>query len=192
VHVQGCGRRCAGCFNPETHDPAAGREVTPVALAAEIAAAAAAATAIGFEGVTVSGGEPFDQAAELHSLLAALRDLAPSLSVLVYSGYTRAELEAMPAPGARAALALVDVLIDGPYLAARAVEDGVRGSANQVVHFLTSRYGPADFAARPGAFEVRVGPGGALALTGFPPERVRRALREAAGGGRRNHERGLI
>ena len=44
----------------------------------------------------------------------------------------------------REILARVDVLIGGRYEEGRPVGEGLLGSANQRVHFLTGRYGPGD------------------------------------------------
>lgn len=193
VHVQGCSRRCPGCFNPETQDPCGGWDMSPQALAERVTDAVRAAGAVGpaMEGVTVSGGEPLEQAEALLDFLRRLRRRAPTsppdgsvsapdLSVVLYSGFTRAEIACTPL--GRQILELTDVLIDGPFVQAQAVDDGVRGSANQTVHFLTSRYGPPDFPRRSGSFEVKVQPDGTVAVTGFPPVGVREAIARSVRG----------
>ncbi len=157
--VQGCPLACPGCWNPDTWSPAR-RDLRAVdALAATILATP------GIEGVTFSGGEPFTQAGALAALAAQVR--AAGLSVFVFTGYERA---ALTTPSHRALLALADVLVTGPYIAAeRATGLTWRGSANQQVHFLTHRYGPGDMES--GAeVEVHLGPDGTLTLTGFPTE----------------------
>ena len=54
-YVQGCPHRCPGCHNPQTWDPAGGREMTLSDLRQLILGAD------GIDGVTFSGGEPFAQ-----------------------------------------------------------------------------------------------------------------------------------
>jgi hypothetical protein len=69
----------------------------------------------------------------------------PDNAVMVFSGYTLAELRARP--DAAPLLALTDLLVDGPYDRARPEPPppaGRRwiGSTNQVMHHLTGAYAP--------------------------------------------------
>lgn len=167
LHVQGCTLACPGCFNPQTHDPAAGQPFEPATLLADLMAGTPDIT-----GLTVSGGEPLQQAAAVSALLRAARTVG--LGTIIYSGYTLAEIPGLP--DGPAVLAATDVLIDGRYRADLPCTDGYRGSTNQTLHFLTDRYSPADFPPQPGAFEAEVGADGAVSLRGFPDAAVRRAL----------------
>ncbi len=91
------------------------------------------------DGLTVSGGEPFAQVRGLAGLLAEARRL--SLSTLVFTGFTFRDLTARRARDSFVADALdrIDVLVDGLYNHALNDSRGLRGSSNQVVHFLTGR-----------------------------------------------------
>jgi anaerobic ribonucleoside-triphosphate reductase activating protein len=155
--VQGCPLACPGCWNPDTW-AFQRRDVRTVdELAAEIAATP------GIEGVTFSGGEPFAQASALAVLAARVR--ASGRSVFVFTGHA---LEALTQPAQRALLAQTDVVVSGPYVEAESAPGLTwRGSANQQVHFLTDRYGPADMEGV-GEVEVHIGPEGGLTVTGFP------------------------
>ena len=155
VWLQGCTLGCPGCFNPATHAQG-GRSVTVEALLAQIPD--------DVEGISLSGGEPLQQAAGAAALLGAAR--ARGLSTLVFSGYTLAEIEQLP--GGPAVLAATDVLIDGRYVASERLARGLRGSANQRIHVLTPRYALADVEATPVA-EIRIGPTGEVVLTGVDP-----------------------
>ena len=75
VFFQGCPHHCPGCHNPGTHDPAGGREVSVAELAAELSGNPLT------DGLTLSGGEPFCQAAECAALarIASLPDTDPLL-----------------------------------------------------------------------------------------------------------------
>jgi anaerobic ribonucleoside-triphosphate reductase activating protein len=84
VWMQGCTLGCAGCFNPATHQAGSGREVDVDAIAAELAATP------GIEGLSLSGGEPLQQADAAVALLDAARGLG--LSTLAFSGYTLDEI----------------------------------------------------------------------------------------------------
>ena len=124
VFTQGCPHHCPGCHNPETHDPAGGREVSVAELAAQMEKNPLT------DGLTLSGGDPFCQAAEC----AALARLAheKGLNVWTYTGYTYERLLEGDLPGALELLEQTDVLVDGPFLLAeKSYEALFRGSANQ-------------------------------------------------------------
>jgi len=67
-------------------------------------------------------------------------------------------------------LAEIDVLIDGPYVAALNDGRGLRGSSNQRIHFLTDRLRSCnyDFSDRPRQAEVRLRVNETV-LVGVPP-----------------------
>jgi len=165
VFFQGCSRGCAGCFNPATHAFGAGELVRVDEIFDAHACGAV-------EGVTLSGGEPFDQPAALLEVLGRARAL--KLSTVVYTGFELVELEHDPvrAPS----LELVDVLVAGAY------EEGLaeptrlaRGSTNQILHFLTERYSLDDF-YMPGRVEVVISEDGIVTGTGFSRVPVQRVL----------------
>ncbi len=166
IWLQGCTLGCAGCFNPATHPHAGGSERPVVDLLAEVQEAAAR---YGIEGLTLSGGEPLQQAAAAAALLAGARALG--LSTLVFSGYTREEILALP--DGPAALASLDVLVDGRYRSTERLGEGLRGSANQRILLLSDRYTLADVEATPVA-EIRIGRDGELVLTGVNPLKLKR------------------
>lgn len=159
VWVQGCPLRCVGCCNPEMLEfrPADRRS------AAELIEAACAADV---EGISLLGGEPFAQAGALAPLAEGVR--ARGLSVMVFSGYTLAELRGQ-GPAAARLLAATDLLVDGRFDATqRSQRRRFIGSENQVMHFLTSRYSPDDARLAGGnTVELRLR-GGELTLNGWP------------------------
>lgn len=136
IWVQGCSLRCPGCCNPEMFTDSGGTLVDPRALADTIGATT------GIEGISVLGGEPFEQAAAVAELCAAVQ--AQGRSVMVYSGYTLEELRARADPATTRLLQHIDVLCDGRYV--REAPETTRrwlGSTNQRLHFLTDK-GRAD------------------------------------------------
>jgi len=163
VWLQGCTLGCAGCFNPQTHAPDAGTEMAIADLAARMAQAR------GIEGLTLSGGEPLQQA----EAAAALCDAARALgwSTLAFSGYAISEIRALP--GGPAVLDRLDVLVDGRYVAGQRLATGLRGSANQTVHLLTARYSLVDVESTPVA-EIRINKRGEAVLTGVDPLKLKR------------------
>ena len=82
------------------------------------------------DGVSVLGGEPFLQPVGLAALLGRLK--ARGVHTTVYTGYTLEALGRRPEPAVRAALQLIDLLIDGPFVATLSQGAGEwRGSRNQ-------------------------------------------------------------
>ncbi len=163
VWLQGCTLGCPGCFNPGTHAPAAGDEVELDAVIAQLAATR------DLDGLSLSGGEPLQQAEAAAALLDAAR--ARGLSTLAFSGYTLDEIAALP--GGPEVLARLDVLIDGRYVAGERLATGLRGSANQRIRLLTARHTLAEVEATPVA-EIRIARSGEVVLTGVDPLKLRR------------------
>jgi len=106
VWVQGCGRKCLGCFNPDTHDPRGGYELEVSKIIERIPIDKVS-------GITLSGGEPVEQAEELLALLKETGRIG--LNRLVYTGYTYEELQALESQTIRGCLEETDLLIDGAY-----------------------------------------------------------------------------
>ncbi|GAB4266167.1 4Fe-4S single cluster domain-containing protein [Deferrisoma sp.] len=171
--VQGCRRGCPGCFNPDLQDPLGGRADTAGAIAERALAMAP------WEGVSLSGGEPFDQAGPVAAFVRVLGErLGRSFDVIAFTGYRLGDLRA----GARdqgELLSLVDLLIDGPYRAELPPAPPLRGSANQRCLPLTPRGARLLRRATSSRPEVAVtiGPSGEILLSGFPSPQLLRSLR---------------
>lgn len=163
VWVQGCPRRCAGCFNPE-FQPFSPADVTDAdELARRILAIP------GIDGVTFSGGEPFAQAGPLARVGRLLRNAG--LDTMTYTGYTYNELAAAGNPGWRDLLAVTDILVAGPFVQELACTGGPAGSSNQQVIALTERGRIllSGAGTPPGrSVEFTVGCDGTVTMTGFP------------------------
>lgn len=129
VFVQGCTHCCPGCHNPESQ-PHRGGTVTSIAdLIDRIEANGLV------HDVTLSGGEPFEQAKACAELAEALK--AKGYGVWAYTGYLYEDLLARAEAGddtiARL-LAAIDVLVDGPFVEAlQSYTLTWRGSSNQRV-----------------------------------------------------------
>lgn len=169
VWVQGCSVRCPGCFNPHLWSEKGGTDDDPVALAARWIAEAKTA---GSEGITLLGGEPFDQAAAMAVVAEAFRDAG--LTVMTFTGYRQEQLREWGAGrhDIRRLLEATDLLADGPYVADR--PDRFRpwiGSTNQNLTALTPVY--AETVAgltRSGGLdrlEVRIARDGTIAVNGW-------------------------
>lgn len=124
--VQGCRHNCPGCHNPNSHDPDGGREMTVAEVAEKMLSNPLT------DGLTLSGGEPFDQPVPCRELAEIAR--AHKLNVWSYTGYTFEYLLEKGTPEQKALLESLDVLIDGPFLLAeRTLSLLWRGSRNQRV-----------------------------------------------------------
>lgn len=129
--VRGCGLRCPGCMTPELW-AASGRPVPVADAAREVLALLP-----GADGLTISGGEPFDQSAAVAALVRTVRRAGP-VEVLVYSGYDREEIAGSSSASADL-LSEIDLLVAGRFVAEQPNLLPWRGSDNQVVHFLSPR-----------------------------------------------------
>lgn len=127
----GCGRHCPGCANPELWDSDAYGEMKPADMVQVIKAFAGKGGAV--DGITITGGEPFEQAEELAELVEGLRDITED--ILVYTGYRREELAAYE----NRVIRKLAVLVDGPYVQEENREHPLMGSANQRIHYILPR-----------------------------------------------------
>ena len=84
VFVQGCTHKCPGCHNPESWPADAGEETCIDQLVARIRANKLTT------GVTLSGGDPFEQPAASAELARQVK--AAGLNVWVYTGYVYEDL----------------------------------------------------------------------------------------------------
>lgn len=156
VWLQGCSIHCDGCFAPDTWSFDVRRLMAPSDILAALHPAE--------EGITVLGGEPFDQCGQLAELVTGAH--VRGLSTIVFTGYTYESLLERRDPLVDAVLAHTDVLIDGPFDRAL-LQDALPliGSSNQQFRFLTDRYTLRDFL--PNRLEVRVMKNGAVSINGM-------------------------
>lgn len=90
------------------------------------------------DGMTISGGEPFDQP---EGLLALIRWFVKIYGddILIFTGYTLEQLHAMRSPVVEEILFTIAVLIDGRYEEERNDGIGLRGSSNQRIYVWKKR-----------------------------------------------------
>ena len=161
VWVQGCWRECPDCFNPASWSLAVNQLVSVEELAERVLSEPAN------QGVTFSGGEPFLQASALAALAKQVK--AAGLNVMSFTGYTLAELRSPSAPeGAEDLLDQLDILIDGPYVAALAIHapDSPVSSRNQRLHVFNPAFADKiDWASD--QTEIHILKDGTRVFTGF-------------------------
>jgi len=143
--LQGCSIHCPGCVSQDTWP----RDAKKAIAVRDLLAWCRRTGAEGIDGVTISGGEPFDQPAGLLALLRGLaawrRSAGLDFDVLCYSGYPQKTLERRHAD----VLALLDAIVPEPYVDHLPLTHVWRGSANQPLVPLSER-GRTRYAAHVG------------------------------------------
>jgi anaerobic ribonucleoside-triphosphate reductase activating protein len=139
VWVQGCPLACKGCMSQDTWDAGGGVEVAVEDLLDRWRTA----LADGATGLTVSGGEPLEQAGPLAEFLRRAAEVRADGTaaeagygepdILLYTGYELSELDEEQL----AATQYADALITGRYEAGQPTDLVWRGSANQQLRPLT-------------------------------------------------------
>lgn len=104
--VQGCSLHCEGCFEQDTWNPNDGYDISINELLKMLKNDVV-------EGVTVLGGEPFDQAKSLAFFLEEVKGLGKNS--IVFSGYTYDWLKQSNSSSVKKALDNIDLLIDGDF-----------------------------------------------------------------------------
>ena len=126
VFGQGCKHNCPGCHNPETHSFEGGElmsveDIIKLVIKNPL-----------LDGVTFSGGDPFEQAEGFAVLGKRIKALG--LNVMTYTGYTYEEISdgMKTKPEWRALLYTTDILVDGKFdLTKKSLLLKFKGSSNQ-------------------------------------------------------------
>lgn len=134
IWMQGCDLACAGCCSRDTWRTGSRHEVEWNFFAPMLEVALRGRA---LDGVTISGGEPFQQREALAALVREIREIEARIGaewdVMLYTGYA---FEAVS--GEFEILDRVDLVVAGPYDAALPME-ALRGSSNQTLHRLSER-----------------------------------------------------
>lgn len=165
IWTQGCLRNCKGCMSAMSHSMDGGyvrdadKVINDILCATDI------------EGITISGGEPFLQAASLVYIVKAVRAIR-DVGVTVYTGNSYEELLNSADSDIKEFLECIDLLIDGEYIEELNDDGALRGSSNQRVIPLTNRYGEVLLESAYGKNAVRRAviniDKGVMSITGVP------------------------
>jgi anaerobic ribonucleoside-triphosphate reductase activating protein len=159
IWVQGCSIHCKECVLPQTWPKTGGQRVSVDELADKIVGIE------GLEGVTFTGGEPFDQAKALFEM--ALKLKGAGLSIIVFTGYKIEDIRNSKDKSWHDFLSVIDILIDSPYIYEKSdFSRPLVGSSNQRYHFLSNRYDEGDLSLNPQRVEVRIRKDGTISVNG--------------------------
>ena len=126
IWVQGCSLHCPGCISRDTWQHGSGSiQISQLLTSLEPWLEQA-------DGLTVSGGEPFEQPEALLHLLRWWKQRHHG-DILVFSGFSWERLQEQH----QALLEIIDVLISDPYVISSEHDLPLRGSDNQRLHKLT-------------------------------------------------------
>ena len=135
IWVNGCHRRCQGCVSQrlQQFNPLNERDVVQYLSQFDLSAVS---------GVTISGGEPFEQYTDLYKAVEYFNQLGID-DILIYTGYTIEQLQDKRIVEIDYILQHIAVLIDGPYM--QQLDSGrgnLKGSDNQRIIFLNPQFEP--------------------------------------------------
>ena len=157
IWTQGCSILCKECFNPQTHSFTDGFDISVPTLVKSIIDA-------NVDGVTITGGEPFDQKRELYKLVRLIRQKT-NLNIIIYSGYNYIFLSSNRL--CKKIIDLSDAIIAGQYDMTKRIQHSLYGSSNQEVILITSAFNSNDFKG-PSIMEIIINQDGQCVITGFP------------------------
>lgn len=140
IWVQGCTIECKGCFNEELQPHMARHLVDPELFATKIVDLCKDKQC---EGVTLSGGEPFQQSKALTKFLYIIRD--NNLTIVCFSGYKSTTLLNSNDTHVKSSLENIDILIAGEFKVTNECSNRMWWmNPDKDVIFLTSVYSSAD------------------------------------------------
>lgn len=163
IWFQGCSIRCKGCVSADTWDIGKG------GVSIEEILTVTSTWLNEADGITISGGEPFDQPEALESLLVQFR-VKTDIDILVYSGHSFEKI----LPLIEKFKGSIDALITDPYKENDPQTLALRGSDNQRLHCLTPlgelRFRQYDrpLKASERAFDIMFDEEGPIWLAGIP------------------------
>jgi anaerobic ribonucleoside-triphosphate reductase activating protein len=170
IWVQGCNLHCPGCIAPDWIPFKAAIRLSPEQIVDRLLLDE-------ITGLTLSGGEPMEQASPLAEVVRLARQRR-DLDVICFTGYRYETLLKKPVnSGIPGLLQLVDVLVDGPYIREKNNSLGLRGSANQRIIYLTEKLRGHPLESQARQIEFRIDDG-FLTMVGIPTPSIDSALTE--------------
>ena len=129
IWMVGCKHGCKGCSNPELWEV---QDKYQISIESVMALIKQIAKENVIDGFTITGGDPFEQTAELKELLLQMYEI--SSDILVYTGYEYKDIKEKY----NDVLSLISVLIDGKYEEDKNYASCLIGSDNQQIYYLNT------------------------------------------------------
>ena len=132
IWTKGCSKNCYGCISPEMAVVGNARNVSVQDICVIVSNIHKSE---GFDGITISGGDPLEQLPEIIELLENLRTYTDD--ILVYTGFVWPIFsQKLKEDEIKKIKSLISVLIDGPYIHEQNIPQlSLRGSKNQNIIF---------------------------------------------------------
>jgi anaerobic ribonucleoside-triphosphate reductase activating protein len=160
IWVQGCDLGCKGCVNQTLWQKEGVRSVEVIDLFNWLSSLDTK-----FDGITLSGGEPFQQYEPLITFLHLLKKKT-TLDVYCFTGYYLRELEVLFPD--KLFYRYMDFLVDGRYVSELHQEKNVKGSANQTLYRLDDGVAIAQEELPSRKWSVQVSRDNQIYMSGIP------------------------
>lgn len=174
--VEGCTLNCPGCISPELFKQAK-EHAFSIAEIIEIMRPLLPLCS----GITISGGEPFQQAKALAKLISTLKEEYDP-EIMIYTGHTLDEIYTL-GEVSHLLLPLIDILVDGRFYENLSNQKLWRGSDNQRIYLLSKRaqvYGSLNEAIYPKkrTLQIEFSQNLGLRIIGIPEREFKKQIRE--------------
>jgi len=161
IWVQGCPLRCKGCINRTLWAQNKGQKMNVIDVFNWLQEKAS-----DYDGITVTGGEPFAQYEALITFLHLIKKKT-QLNVHVFSGYYLHELQTMFEDGLFKSC--IDFLTDGRYIESQHNDNNLKGSTNQSCYaFINNKHHVVKNDDSNNKWSVNVDSHGSIYMAGIP------------------------
>ena len=153
--TQGCTLACKGCWNTQYWSSRGGQEILVSQILTELKEIE------DIEGITLLGGEPFQQLDASFELIKGCKEMG--LSVFLYTGYEPSEFNEKM----QTCFDLSDIAVTGRFV--QELRDTTlrwRGSSNQQVHFISDLYNESMLQEQT-EVECHILPNGEIRMVGY-------------------------
>lgn len=163
IWVQGCDLGCGGCVNQMLWSPKGGQSVGVLDVFNWLLT-----LSDNFDGITISGGEPFQQYEQLITFLHLVKKRT-QLTIYCFSGYYLSELDSMFPD--KLFYRYIDFLIDGRYVSNLHEDQNTKGSTNQTVYKFVDGIAIKKKMLPTNKWSVQIGRDNQIYMAGIPKKR---------------------
>tara|TARA_R110002126_G_scaffold277560_1_gene423478 strand:+ start:37228 stop:37845 length:618 start_codon:yes stop_codon:yes gene_type:complete len=161
IWIQGCTLGCKGCINKTLWSNSGGKTLQVLDIYNLIID-----LSDGYHGITISGGEPFEQYEQLITFLHLIKKNT-TLDVFCFTGYDLNELDNLYPD--QLFYQYIDTLMTGRYEENKHSNDNKRGSNNQKLYrFINDKPVETDIEENDKSWGLYVGLDGQIQMTGIP------------------------